>query len=141
MGYNNDVFRGLIKFSERKSKMLNLIDFNDCKLSDRNGTYGGQAGRKDGIIYNDEYWIIKYPKTTEGMNRVDGLSYTTAPLSEFIGSHIYAMLGYNVHETLLGVRNEHVVVACKDFCKHTGDLREIRTLKNYANKELSALGN
>jgi len=37
------------------------------------------------------------------------------PLSEFLGSHIYAILGYPVHETLLGYRKGKIVVACKDF--------------------------
>lgn len=39
---------------------MKFIDFNDCKLSDRAGTYGGNAGFKDGILYNNEYWIVKY---------------------------------------------------------------------------------
>ena len=62
----------------------------------------------------------------------------TAPLSEYLGSHIYQILGIDTHETLLGVRNDKLVVACKDFCENEGSLREIRTLKNIYNKELSA---
>lgn len=45
-------------------------------------------------------------------------------------------MGYEVHETLLGIRNGKLVVACKDFCKEPGALREIRTLKNIYNKDL-----
>ncbi len=117
---------------------IKIINFDDCQYSDRDGTYGGAAGDKDGIIYNNEYWIIKYPKNTKDM-RLDDMSYTTAPLSEFIGSHIYKILGYDVHETLLGIRNNKIVVACKDFCNHEGSLREVRTLKNAANKEMEKL--
>lgn len=114
---------------------MEFIDFNDCMVNERNGTYGGMAGSKEGITYNGNYWIIKYPKNTKDMNDVD-ISYTTAPLSEYIGSHIYQELGYDVHETLLGFRNNKLVVACKDFCLNRGDLLEIRTLKNTYNEEL-----
>ena len=112
-----------------------IYDFNGFPTNERNGSYGGKAGSKEGICINDENWIIKYPQTTKGM-RGDLASYTTAPLSEYIGSHIYEILGIDVHETLLGIRNDKLVVACKDFCKTEGSLREIRTLKNIYNKEL-----
>lgn len=46
---------------------MDFIDFSECKFSNRHGRYGGNAGDKDGIIYNDEFWIIKYPKTTRSM--------------------------------------------------------------------------
>ncbi len=115
-----------------------IYDLNDCELSDRNGMYGGMAGSKEGIIFNNEYWMVKYPKSTKLMN-VDGMSYTTSPLSEYIGSQIYKILGYDVHETILGERNNKIVVACKDFCKSAGDLREIRTLKNIYNEQLERL--
>ena len=112
-----------------------IIDFNECPLSSRNGRYGGMAGSKEGILYNDQYWIVKYPKNTRSMDVID-LSYMTSPLSEYIGSHIYDILGYDVHETLLGIRNNKIVVACKDFCDDNTELREIRTLKNIYNEEL-----
>ena len=82
--------------------------------------------------------MVKYPKSTKLMN-VDGMSYTTSPLSEYIGSQIYKILGYDVHETIQGQRNNKIVVACKDFCKSAGDLREIRTLKNIYNEQLEQL--
>lgn len=109
--------------------MIDIIDFDACQTNERNGTYGGQAGSKEGITYNGDYWMIIYPKSTKGM-RTDKISYTTSPLSEFIGSHIYDILGFDVHETFLGKRNGKIVVACKDFCEREGSLRKIRALKN-----------
>lgn len=114
---------------------MKMINFEYCKTNERNGIYGGMAGSKEGITYNNDYWLIKYPKSTKGM-RTNDISYTTSPLSEYIGSHVYDILGYDVHETLLGIRNKKLVVACKDFCKNEGSLREIRTLKNTYNEEL-----
>lgn len=112
------------------------FDLNAYPLSDRNGTYGGKAGSKEGILIDGEYWIVKYPQNTRGM-RGTLAPYTTAPLSEYIGSNIYDILGIETHKTELGSRNGKLVVACKDFCKYEGSLREIRTLKNIYNQELN----
>lgn len=117
---------------------MNIVDFSNCPYSDKHGTYGGLSGRKDGIIYNNENWLIKYPKNTIGMKDVP-ISYTTSPLNEYIGSHIYDILGYDVHETLLGIRNNKLVVACKDFEVEGSRLIEMRTIKNAANPELASI--
>lgn len=58
------------------------------------------------------------------------ISYVLSPLSEHLGSRIFGILGYPVHETMLGVRNNKIVVACKDFRKSGAELREIRKIKN-----------
>ena len=78
------------------------------------------------------------PKSTEGMAKSDKLSKTAqTPLSEFIGSHIYEILGYPVHKTLLGIRKNFLVVACKDFCDEKTRLLEMRTLKNIHISEMN----
>lgn len=118
--------------------MTEIINLNHCSLSRKNGMYGGAAGNKDGIIYNGESWLIKYPKNIKGLERTGEASYSTAPLSEYIGSHIYEILGYDVHTTFLGERHGKIVVACKDFATED-DLIEIRTIKNHANSELAEL--
>jgi hypothetical protein len=93
--------------------MIKLIDFNSYDIA-KGVFYGGDAGAKDAIIYDGEAWMLKYPKTTRDLVNPQ-ISYTTSPLSEYLGSKIYENLGIPVHETLLGVRNNKVVVACKDF--------------------------
>lgn len=101
--------------------MINIINFTNCNLSNRNLQYAGRAGEKRGIIYNNEHWLLKFPKNTIGMNNVKGLSYVTSPLSEYIASNIFKILGFVVHETILGVffdgKKNKVVCACKDFIK------------------------
>ncbi|MFQ7536379.1 MAG: CtkA family protein [Clostridium sp.] len=67
------------------------------------------------------------------------ISYTTSPLSEYIGSHISQILGYPVHETKLGTKDNKLVVACKDFTDSHVRLQEFREIKNYYNKELEAI--
>lgn len=116
--------------------MTDIIDFNNCIENDQD--YGGNAGRKLGIIYNDQNWILKFPNSTAGFRNVK-ISYTTAPLSEYIGSHVYELLGIPVHETLLGIKDEKVVVACRDFLKKTDRFKDFKAIKNRYNKELQTL--
>jgi hypothetical protein len=108
---------------------MRIVDLNDCKYSIKNGSYLGASGSKDGIIYNDKEWLVKYPLNIRGYDRTGGASYSTSPLSEYIGSHIYEILGYDVHETILGERNNKIVVACCDFT-NGGNLLTIRAIKN-----------
>lgn len=113
--------------------MQKIIDFNECETTLR--FYGGAAGSKLGILYQGEPWFLKFPKSTKGMRRID-TSYTTAPLSEYCGSHVYEILGYDVHQTLLGIKDSKIVVACKDFTDKNHRLQEYRELKNAYNKDL-----
>ena len=100
---------------ERKTRMLQLINFDETQAA-KSIFYGGDAGAKDAVILNAGVWMIKYPKTTRDLINPQ-ISYTTSPLSEYIGSKIYEALNIPVHETLLGTRKNKVVVACKDFTR------------------------
>ena len=84
--------------------------------------------------------LLSIQKNTKAMGGEELRSYTTAPLSEYIGSHIYKMLGIPDHETELGTKNNKLVVACKDFRGDDERLLEMRSLKNtgssYLNDEL-----
>lgn len=111
---------------------MKIHDLNYCHFSYKNGSYGGLAGMKDGIIYDGELWLVKYPKNIKSLDRTGGADYSTSPLSEFIASQIYGILGYDVHETILGERNNKIVVACRDFTGPMAMLMEIRTIKNHS---------
>lgn len=114
-----------------------IYDLDGCPFSHRHGLYGGYGGDKDGIVFKGDNWIVKYPKSTRDMQQGNLASYTTSPLSEYIGSHIYQILGYDTHETELGFRNGKIVVACKDFCEDNERLAEVRSIKNAANREVA----
>lgn len=116
-----------------------FYDYENVPYSVKHGYYGGLAGDKDGVEIDGEKWLIKFPKSTNFLQGNTKLSYTTSPLSEYIGSHIYELLGYETHETRLGRRNGKVVVACKDFCKRGEILYEMKTIKNAANRSLSQI--
>lgn len=112
---------------------MKLIDFNDVPKNIRR--YGGNAGNKFGVRWNDENWILKFPKSTTLLNRPQ-VSYTTSPLSEYLGSKIYEVLDFPVHTTFLGYRKSDyseqnkIVVACKDFRESNEQLIEFKEIKN-----------
>ena len=112
---------------------MKIYDFNDVKLSGR--MYGGLSGSKLGIILDNENWIIKFPKNTRNFDNVD-ISYTTSPLSEYLGSHIYESIGIDVHKTILGIKDKKLVVACRDFKQNGEVLYEFREIKNEYVKDL-----
>lgn len=62
-----------------------LVDYTNTL--DNIQPYGGNAGFKKGVTIDGINWIIKFPQETSTFSNVD-ISFTTAPLSEYIGSHI-----------------------------------------------------
>ena len=100
---------------------MNIIDFSNSPIADF-VFYGGDAGAKEAVRYDNATWMIKYPKTTRDLVNPQ-ISYTTSPLSEYLGTKIYQLLGHPTHEVLLGVRKNKLVVACKDFTwEHTNGI-------------------
>ena len=91
--------------------------------------YGGHAGQKRGILIDGENWFLKFPKSTKSMEKVNR-SYTTSPISEYLGSHIYESIGIDVHKTKLGICDGKIVVACKDFLKDKEVLLDYNAIKN-----------
>ncbi len=107
---------------------MHLIDFDGYKQNSR--MYGGTAGRKIGITYEGENYILKFPGNLRDQHmRNIQLSYSNSPVCEYIGSQIYGMLGLPVHDTILGTRNGKTVVACKDFLGSGEKLYEFDKIK------------
>ncbi|WP_251212266.1 HipA domain-containing protein [Adlercreutzia murintestinalis] len=113
--------------------MNKVIDLQSCPLSGL--FYGGRAGQKEGILIEGEPWIAKYPRTTRDLQGRHLPSYTSSPISEHIGSRIYASLGIPAHETQLGYRNGKIVCACKDFTYPDKRLFEFKEIKNALSDE------
>ena len=110
-------------------KDMKMIDFTLCEANNR--YYGGHAGAKKGIIYNGENWFLKFPKNTKNINKNSQLrSYASSPICEYIGSHIYNLLGITTHETILGIYETKVVVACRDFLNDGDLLYDYNAIKN-----------
>lgn len=113
--------------SIRMGIMVDIQDFESCETSGQ--FYGGNAGRKIGLVWRDGDWLVKFPGTTRNLQG-SVPSYTTAPVSEWLGSHVYAALGIPVHETVLGIRDGRIVCACRDFTFPDSRLVNFHDLKN-----------
>ena len=108
--------------------MLNVINLDACP--DSGLYYGGGAGQKVGILIDGQPWIAKYPRSTRDLKSKHLPSYTSSPVSEYLGSHIFALLGIDTHDTLLGYRRGKIVCACKDFTHPDARLVEFKDIKN-----------
>lgn len=110
-----------------------MIDFTDCPQ--RVNTYEG-ADFKRKIIYDGDIYMLKFGQKLEsnGRNPLQA-SYSSSPVSEYLGSHIYELAGIPVQQTLLGIYDGKVVVACRDFLANLPDadnleLVEFKKLEN-----------
>lgn len=81
------------------------MDFSNCTLS---GTYYGGSERKIGVLVDGAEYMLKFQKKTP-------FGIRNNHISEYIGSHVFDLLGFNVQETFLGTYNGEMVVACKNF--------------------------
>lgn len=108
---------------------MELIDFT--YLPQRKKSYGGANGNKLSIILNDELYMLKLPSHAP-INQ--NLSYANSCVSEYLGCHIFSILGIESQETILGKFNykgiERIAVACKDFEVNGYKLMDFASVKN-----------
>lgn len=84
---------------------MKIYDYSNCQLSKK---YYGGAEKKLGILIDGSPYMLKFQKRTPF-----GVRNNT--ISEYLGSHIYNLLGFYGQETFLGTYQGENVVACKDF--------------------------
>lgn len=83
-----------------------MIDFSKYE---KTNTYYGGTERKFGINIDGFEYMIKFQKQTNfGTKRFNHIS-------EYLGSHIFELLGFEAQDTYLGTYNGEQVVACKNF--------------------------
>lgn len=119
--------------------MIKILDLNDNSKDIEIGTanvdrvYGGRGGKKVAGKIGQDYYLIKMPNNLvtreKRPNENIEIPYNNSPLSEYIGSHIYEIVGMNVHKTYLGYRNGKVAVACQDFRKDGEVLQHFSEIK------------
>lgn len=81
------------------------MDFSGYPVSN---TYFGGSEKKIGLIISGNEYMIKFQKRTE-------FGLRNNHISEYLGSHIFELLGFKVQETYLGTYKGEQVVACKSF--------------------------
>ena len=112
-----------------------MNNFNNLERSYK--AYGGMACRKEGVIYNGEPYLLKYPanlrdKHLKGVN----LSYANDTVCEHLGSTIFNLLGLPAQETLMGIASDKLVVLCKDFTVDGSTLIEFNKIKVSSSRDL-----
>ncbi|MCD8074552.1 MAG: HipA domain-containing protein [Lachnospiraceae bacterium] len=110
-----------------KFVLPSLDDWEEDIFADYSG-----SDRKEGLISpNGERYLVKYSEQHTRMNDLD-TSYVNNVLSEYLSSHILAIVGFDTHETFLATRNQELLVACKNFTSDSEHLIEFgRYLRKY----------
>ena len=106
-----------------------MIDFSS--LPRRNKTYAGANGSKIAVVLDNEIYMLKFP----GIARQNkDMSYANGCICEYLGCHVFEIVGIPVQKTLLGTfsRNgkEKIVVGCKDFTTPETVVQDFASLKN-----------
>lgn len=86
-------------------EVIIMMDYS--RYPDGNRYYSG-AERKKSIVISGHFYLIKFQKKSR-----EGLRFNH--ISEYLGSHIFSLLGIETQETLLGTYNGENVVVIQDF--------------------------
>ena len=104
-----------------------MIDFSNAVEEFNN--YRGSEKKKT-LIYNNKKYLVKFPDPIREKNK--NISYINNAFSEYIGSSIFKMSGFDAQNTLLGTYNyngrEKIVCACEDFTNNENMLYEFENL-------------
>ena len=108
---------------------MELIDFSNCEI-DQTRIYRGSNGKKIGIKYNENIYMLKFPS----LAKVEDISYSNSAISEYVSCHIFESVGIKTQETILGLfrkdGKEKIACACKDFTVGNKELLEFAQVKN-----------
>lgn len=97
------------EFLEERA-LLNLDDW----IPDMITFYTG-SDRKEGLIDSEgRRYLVKYAEAHTRVNNLD-TSYVNNVISEYMASHILEIVGFEVHHTFIGTRNQNLLVACENF--------------------------
>lgn len=104
-----------------------MIDFSNATEEFNN--YKGSEKKKT-LIYNGKKYLVKFPDPIREKNK--NISYINNAFSEYIGSNIFKMIGFETQNTILGKYNyngkEKIVCACEDFTSDDSELFEFEGL-------------
>ncbi|MBR3003366.1 MAG: HipA domain-containing protein [Clostridia bacterium] len=109
--------------------MEKILDFTNSKQIINK--YGG-ADTKKTIIYNNKFYLLKFPGVA---NQNKEISYSNNVFSEYLGCHIFNIIGIKAQNTILGTYQQEngtkkIVCACEDFTGNGFRLVEFQNLKN-----------
>ena len=70
---------------------LERVDFSNCEI-DQTRIYRGANGKKLGIKYNNEIYMLKFP----ALGKAEDISYSNSAISEYISCHIFESIGFKL---------------------------------------------
>lgn len=104
-----------------------MIDFTNA-IEEFNNYKGSE--KKKTLIYNNKKYLVKFPDPVREKDK--NISYINNAFSEYIGSNIFKICGFEVQNTILGKYNyngkEKIVCACEDFTNDENILYEFENL-------------
>ncbi len=104
-----------------------MIDFTNAVEEFNN--YKGSEKKKT-LIYNNKKYLVKFPDPIREKNK--NISYINNAFSEYIGSNIFKICGFETQNTILGKYNyngkEKIVCGCEDFTNNKTVLYEFENL-------------
>lgn len=104
-----------------------MIDFT--KAIEELNNYKGSEKKKT-LIYENKKYLVKFPDPIREKNR--NISYINNAFSEYVGSNIFKLVGFNTQNTILGKyvynQKEKIVCGCEDFTDNDNILYEFESL-------------
>lgn len=104
-----------------------MIDFTKAKEEFNN--YRGSEKKKTLVIDNKRY-LVKFPDPIREKNK--NISYINNAYSEYVGSNIFRLSGFNVQNTILGKYyyndKDKIVCGCEDFTDENHILYEFERM-------------
>ena len=104
-----------------------MIDFTEAIEVFNN--YKGSEKKKT-LIYNNKRYLVKFPDPIREKNK--NISYINNAFSEYIGSHVFKIVGFKTQNTILGKYEyngkEKIVCACEDFTNNENILYEFENI-------------
>ena len=104
-----------------------MIDFS--KSVEELNNYKGSEKKKT-LIYDGKRYLVKFPDPVREKNK--NISYINNAYSEYIGSNIFKIIGFDTQNTILGTYKyngkEKIVCACEDFTDNENILYEFESL-------------
>ena len=105
-----------------------MIDFTNA-IEEFNNYKGSE--KKKTLIYDNKKYLVKFPDPVREKNK--NISYINNAFSEYVGSNIFRICGFETQNTILGKytynEKEKIVCACEDF---TNDDRVLYEFENLA---------
>ena len=111
-----------------------MLDFTNS-IEEFNSYKGSE--KKKTLIKNNKRYLLKFPDPIREKNKK--ISYINNAYSEYVGSNIFRICGFDVQNTILGIYEyngkEKIVCACEDFTDDKHILYEFESIALSSNPD------